>query len=482
MARFRWFFVRRGFVCFLVFVCVLAFCLRFAGLASESVWLDEALSIRAAGMGACELVDWTAHDIHPPFYYFALKAWAVFGGGEFVFRSFSALFGVFTVLAVFLVCVRLFGFRVGVVASLLLAVNPVNVYYSQEVRMFSLMAFLVFVSCFLFLRCLSVVDWRVFLVYVVVSAVMLYTHYFGVLVFCFQVFYFVLLRVFRVGFVRDWRRVVLCFLVVFLLFVPWVPVLVGVVFHPEVSMAWMPRPDFALLRDCYFGLVGGFAPDVVGVSGVWVLLFVPVLFFVVGLVAGFVRLFSVGFFFSCVALFPVLLFVFSVVVMPVLLLRQVSVFVPEVLVVLSVGFWRVVSWVSGWRRRFGRFFVVFGVCFLVCVNLVSVFELHSTLTKEDWRGVAAGVEEFSGGVPVVLPLWYVRVPFEYYYRGDSLVVDAYSVSDVDGVVEGFDEFLLVVPLYHVNESLLLGGLMEKFYVVEWWSYLHVDVYYLRRLV
>ena len=127
----------------IILILLLAASVRLIGISDESIWLDEGVSISASRMSVPDIVNWTASDIHPPFYYLALKAWMVFGQSEFVLRGFSAVFGVLTVFAVYYVCLDLFGKRVSLVASLLLAVNPVSVYYSQEVRMFSLMAFLV---------------------------------------------------------------------------------------------------------------------------------------------------------------------------------------------------------------------------------------------------------------------------------------------------------------------------------------------------
>src|SRR5207302_9729664 len=85
-----------------------------------------------------EIVRASALDTHPPGYYWTLKAWGdAFGSSELALRSLSAAWGVAAVVLTFLIGRRLFGLLAGSVAALLLAVAPLAVYYSQEVRMYA---------------------------------------------------------------------------------------------------------------------------------------------------------------------------------------------------------------------------------------------------------------------------------------------------------------------------------------------------------
>jgi mannosyltransferase len=464
----------------IVLILLLAASLRFNGIADESIWLDEGVSISTSRMSVSDIVNWTASDIHPPFYYLALKGWTIFGQSEFVFRSFSAVLGVLTVLVVYCVCLDLFGKRVGLVASLLLAVNPVNVYYSQEVRMFSLMAFLVLVSCYAFWKCLSAPRMRFLVVYVVSSVLMLYTHYFGVLVLVFQGLYFAALFLFNRNLIKDKKTVAGSLIVVFLLFVPWLPALYGAVFNPQVGMAWMPKPDLFLLRDCYFGMMGGFAPDVRGVSDFWGLLIISVFFAVVGLVIALRKPFSGRAFFSAFALFPIVVLIISLMVTPILLLRQVSIFIPELLVVMTFGVLFVASKIPWKQPVSGKLCAVVAICVLVGMNLVSVYQSYAVNTKEDWRSVALDASNVSETVPIILPVWYVKIPFDYYYTGNATVDIAASLSEIENAIGAASEFLFILPLYHVNGTTIIPDLMEHFHLVDEKSYINIDVYHFRR--
>jgi uncharacterized membrane protein len=477
----RGFWLRRGKVYLpIVLILLLAVFVRFVGVSDESIWLDEGVSISASRMSMPDIVNWTASDIHPPFYYLALKCWTIFGQSEFVFRSFSAMFGVLTVLAVYYVCLNLFDKRVGLAASLLLAVNPVNVYYSQGARMFSLMAFLVLVSCYAFWKCLSAPRIRFLIVYVVSSVIMLYTHYFGVLVVGFQGLYFAALFLLNRNLIKDKRAVAGSLIIVFLLFAPWLPALFGTVFNPQVGMEWMPKPDLFLLRDCYFGMMGGFAPDVRGISDFWGLLLIPVFFILVGLVTAFRKPFSARAFFSAFALFPFVVFVISLIVTPILLLRQVSIFIPELVMVMAFGILFVVSKISLKSQVLGRVCAVVVVCVLVGMNLVSVYQSYAVDTKEDWRSVALDASNVSEEVPIIMPVWYVRIPFEYYYTGKAVVEIAASLPEINEVLSGKSEFLFILPLSHVNETMIIPDLKEHFHLVDEKSYIRIDVYHFRR--
>ncbi|MBI2942174.1 MAG: glycosyltransferase family 39 protein [Chloroflexi bacterium] len=127
------------------FILALAFALRVYRLDAERLWWDEGISIYLATRGVAELTlakDF-AIDLHPPVYHLALAGWrAVAGSTVFAVRLFSVIAGVATVAVIYRLGRQLGGPGVGAVASLLLALAPIHVYYSQEARMYSLVPLL----------------------------------------------------------------------------------------------------------------------------------------------------------------------------------------------------------------------------------------------------------------------------------------------------------------------------------------------------
>jgi hypothetical protein len=122
-------------------ILLLACALRFYNIGTQSLWNDEGNSLRLAERVVPDLIAAARLDIHPPGYYIALKGWiAALGETEFALRAFSALAGVLTVAFVYALGKSLFAPGAGVVAALLVAINSFNVYYSQEARMYALLA------------------------------------------------------------------------------------------------------------------------------------------------------------------------------------------------------------------------------------------------------------------------------------------------------------------------------------------------------
>ncbi len=128
---------------FLVAILLLAFALRMYRLGADSLWYDETVSVHLAGKSLPDLVAHTAGDIHPPGYYVLLHAWTrLAGSGEFSAAYLSLFFGMLLVPLAYRLALWVFGRRAGVLAALLVAISPYNLWYSQEVRMYTLGAVL----------------------------------------------------------------------------------------------------------------------------------------------------------------------------------------------------------------------------------------------------------------------------------------------------------------------------------------------------
>ncbi len=134
---------------------LLALVLRLLHLGRDSLWYDETVSVYLAGQPTPELLAHTARDIHPPLYYLLLRGWLRLSGYptghadaagfrlEFMAAWLSLLCGVLLVPLVWQWARRLgLGERVAALAALLLATSPLGIWYSQEVRMYTLGAVL----------------------------------------------------------------------------------------------------------------------------------------------------------------------------------------------------------------------------------------------------------------------------------------------------------------------------------------------------
>jgi len=128
-----------------VLVIILAAVLRLYHLGTESLWLDEGYSLRDASS------HYSLTDIRPLYFRF-LSFWMVFGKSEAWLRMPSAIFGILSVALLYILVNRLYGRRPAVLASLLLAISPLHVNHSQEVRMYTLTTMLVIGEVLVFVR------------------------------------------------------------------------------------------------------------------------------------------------------------------------------------------------------------------------------------------------------------------------------------------------------------------------------------------
>ena len=125
--------------------------LRLYQLGAESLWIDEGYSIRDArdfdftlGIRAVR-----------PLYYAFLSLWLHFGNSEFILRLPAALFGAGAVSVMYLLGRRLVSERAGLLAAALMAISPLHVNHSQEIRMYSLAALLSLLAMHAFVLFLS---------------------------------------------------------------------------------------------------------------------------------------------------------------------------------------------------------------------------------------------------------------------------------------------------------------------------------------
>lgn len=138
----------------IVLILLLGFLLRLINL-NQSLWLDEAITALAVRDNTLWEITtkYSPGDFHPPLYYLVVKTWAnIFGYSEISLRMPSVIFGTLTILFVFLIGKKLWSKKVGIVAGLFLALNPLAVYYSQEARMYSLETLLVSASVWAFIK------------------------------------------------------------------------------------------------------------------------------------------------------------------------------------------------------------------------------------------------------------------------------------------------------------------------------------------
>lgn len=226
-------------------ILLLALSLRIYRLDSESLWIDEAYSIRLALQPIPNLILGTANDQHPPLYYLILKAWSIYSVSVFHVRLLSVLLGTLNV-AQAIHLGRLFKFpNLGLVTALFLAISPMHVWYSQEVRMYMLLA--VLTTAMTANLGAKSHTWHSWLAYGALSTLALYTHNFAVFVLVAHGAFLVLLAIHHRHDWVDLRSWIVTMLGTALCYLPWLPTLL--MQTQKHTMPWIGHPSIEQIRD-----------------------------------------------------------------------------------------------------------------------------------------------------------------------------------------------------------------------------------------
>jgi mannosyltransferase len=157
-----------------------AFLLRVYTIGRDELWFDEAISAFAV-----TFADWPQELLRsntPPLYYLLLWAWtAVAGLSETALRSFSVFSGTLFVGALLLFGRRIVGPRAALWSGLVAALAPVQIYYSQEARVYALLSLLLILGYAALWRALETSRPLWWAIHSLWALLALYSHYFAVL-------------------------------------------------------------------------------------------------------------------------------------------------------------------------------------------------------------------------------------------------------------------------------------------------------------
>jgi len=122
-------------------IIVAGFALRLYHIGNHGLFVDEVYSVLIA-TGKCD-PELAQFDAARPLYFLLLKAWLLISSNESWLRFLSVIFGSANIALTYqmgkLFCSR----KAGLAAALMMALSPMEVHYSQQVRMYTMGTFLV---------------------------------------------------------------------------------------------------------------------------------------------------------------------------------------------------------------------------------------------------------------------------------------------------------------------------------------------------
>jgi|GEM_PF-4446342 len=247
---------------------VLGAAFRLHDLGLPSYDCDELYALRIQGSSLKEVASVVGrsafHDLHPPLSYLLFMPWiALFGTAEAAVRSLPVLLGLVSIALTGFLGRRIGGSGVGLACAALVAFDPLHIAYSQEARPYALAVTLTLAAHLFFLRSLQEPSARNRIVYALLAAAALYTHYFAAL--ALLPHGLVALWLLRTG-DEDSRRAarpaLLAFACAMATFIAWLPALV----FQATGQPGAPSLGYLALGGSPLGRAGVFLARVAGVG------------------------------------------------------------------------------------------------------------------------------------------------------------------------------------------------------------------------
>ncbi|MFT4282908.1 MAG: hypothetical protein ACMXX6_00605 [Candidatus Woesearchaeota archaeon] len=178
----------------LFIILLLGFILRTYNLPS-SITLDESVSLQIATQSILTVIFF--FDPTPPLYYLFLRIWSYIFTGLSGAYSLSIIFGVANIYLIYILTKLISNKYTAYVASFLTAISPPLIFYSQELRSYSLFFLLTTLTTYLFfcyikskyeLKKISLFDKfpantkKIYFLLIVLSSLLLYTHLYSVFI------------------------------------------------------------------------------------------------------------------------------------------------------------------------------------------------------------------------------------------------------------------------------------------------------------
>jgi uncharacterized membrane protein len=376
---------------------LLGFALRLYHLGESSLWMDEAFTWFRASLPLGEgLRALLAVMNHPPLHQLLMALVVRVETSEFFLRIPSVMAGVVALPVIYRVGRQLGGRRVGMSAAALLAVNPFHVWYSRDARDYAFVALLALLVFGLFLQLLR--GRRAWGRFTLISSLLYFTHYFGLLAALVQFAYLLLNLRHRYRLLRPWM------LSQGLAFLPLAAWLAALYMQEEqvLSIGWIPAATLGdpLLSLWNFSLLYTEQWTMLAILGL------PLfgLALVLGLKASRYR--------QLLGLWLFLPFLSILIVSwatgrNLYVDRYFIISLPIYLLLLATG----TVWLRQHALRYG---LTVGLILAMTLGTSQIYT-SPVLAKEDWKGAVAYIaDRFQAGDAVALRSAYDLAPFLYY--------------------------------------------------------------------
>jgi len=201
-------------IVFLFFCLLIACFFIFHHIGERTFWGDEAGVAIMVEQPFYKIPNYAINDAHPLFYAALIKLWSLFfTNTEVSLRVFSAVFGLLTIFLTWKIVKDFFGNKIANIAAFFLSTNYFLIFYSIQVKTYTLAAFLGLLSCYFFLKLFS--DRRFLFPYLITTTASIYTHPWLLFIFVCQIAFTVLVLK-----RNNQKQIIICQLAIVIVSIP----------------------------------------------------------------------------------------------------------------------------------------------------------------------------------------------------------------------------------------------------------------------
>jgi uncharacterized membrane protein len=487
----------------LIVILFLGSLLRLYNLTGESFWLDEgttALTIKK--YDALEIFENVkeygqilpdyysfgkyAYDEDLPSYYMILKSWTrIFGISDFSLRLFSAVFGILSIVAVFLLIRYIFDDKVGLLTAFLASINLSLIWHSQEARQYIFLLFLSLLSLIFLLRALREGGKRHLIGLLIVNIIIIFSHFPWLIFILFEGLY-ALYVIYMSHNERKFRKlhklVVIVFVVIALLYLP---IISRAIFSESQYVRTFGRPGIEEVAKFTVSLSTWLYPSISMRDKIysrsfdfsvfeWALVitvFASALLYGGLFLFGLIKLYGKkGVFVVSWFFFPFLFALLLSLIHPtitVFMVRQLIYIIPAYLAIVSFGCL---------SSRYSKILIV-GIVILTALPL---YAYYSNVDKQQFREVASFLPDNE---PIFLNIETSQVIFQYYYGERDNVMGVSDVQELSEHLADVDTFwmLLTFTKYSDPEDTIKEFLDSNYELVERKDFFDIELLRYRTL-
>lgn len=482
--------IKLRYLLILVLLVLLGIFLRLYKLGSESIWLDEAVSIQNTSLPFLQMIKAViAHDGSPPFYFTLLWSWLrLFGKSEFAVRSLSAVLGIISIILMYKLGSLLLSKKEALLGTFIFTISKPPIWASQEARMYSVLILLVLTSSILFVNfcnfsTTSRKDTKLIISITFVNILITYTHIYGL--------FFVLSQVLYILFAErsKLKSFFLSCVFICICYIPW-----AIVLKSQVSAEYGNW-----VRGSWIGKLGRLGPYYIA----WKLSsehkILVAIFLTLTLVAIFFtflkgswgditpttdrhsKIKNVSFLLLWILTPIIIAYILSYLLRPFLDARYVFFVIPAYYLLISRGvFW--------FKNKTLQLFFVLGI---TLINIYCLYFYYTFPQKEQWRESVNFIQSSKLKADAIVLTGGIE-SFNYYYHGILPVEnDSFALPTSQGLVitdsiknriANADAIWFLKSIYNNPELKLEEWIKENFYPKVSKKFYSIEVYYYIRVV